>query len=221
MRPTPGSINIPVAKFPSTPQPKNVDAQKVAGDFVESLNAALKSNNYKALSDLFVEDGYWRDHLALTWGFRTVQSPSKIHDFLKTSATSKDGFRLKSISLDTSTPVRTPSFQSLDGGAGKAFCVGLFFQLATSIGAGRGLARLVFDGQHWKAFSLYTRLEELKGHEEHTYERRPRGVEHGGKPGRKNWAQRRVEEAELKGNQEPTVIIIGGCLIDDLFIRCS
>lgn len=51
-------------------------------------------------------------------------------------------------------------------------------------------------------------MRELKGHEETTYGRRPEGVAHGFNPGRKNWLERRVAEANFE-DSEPTVLILG------------
>ena len=210
MRSVPGSVNIPVAKFPPTSNKTDaaIDAQKVATAFVDAFNEGLKNKDFKAIAGLFVEDGFWRDHLALSWLFRTVHRPKAIQDYLQDCAGSRDGFRLKSISVDSSTPTRTPRAAPLDG-AGNVTGVLVIVGLDTAIGTGQGVARLVEDGGQWKIFTLYTRLLELKGHEEVINGRRPKGVEHGGKPGRKNWAQRRAEAADFNDGTEPAVLVVG------------
>lgn len=204
----PGSINIIPAKFPSaSPKPASSDPQEIATSVVNAFNKALQSKDYPALSQLFTDDGYWRDHLGLTWSFRTVQGPDNILSFLKTCAESKDGFRLKKIGVDTSSNVRKPQVIPIDG-KGEVQGVQFFFTLDTVLGTGLGLARLVEINGQWKIFTFYTRIHDLKGHEETVYEHRPRGVEHGGMPGRKNWAQRRAETAEFT-KDDPAVLIIG------------
>ncbi|KAF4463805.1 flavin-containing monooxygenase yucca10 [Fusarium albosuccineum] len=209
MRILPGSTNIPVAKFPSPSKvPSSSDPQQVASTLVNTVNDALQRNDYAALSRLFTEDGYWRDHLALSWEFRTAQGPSAIQEFLSRSAGSRDGFRLKKIAIDGSSAVREPKVLPMDG-AGDVLGVQFFITVDTAIGSGQGLARLVEQNGEWKIFSLYTRIQDLKGHEEGTYKHRPRGVEHGGKPGRKNWAERRAAAAEFEDGTEPPVLIIG------------
>ncbi|KAJ4317092.1 hypothetical protein N0V84_007545 [Fusarium piperis] len=209
MRTVPGSINIPVAKFPAPSKtPTSSDPQEVATVLVESINQAVQKHDYPALARLFTDDGYWRDHLALSWVFRTVQGPSAILEFLKTAAGSKDGFRLKSISIDTSSAVRSPKTIPIDGLA-TVFGVQLSFTIETALGTGQGLARAVEHNGEWKIFTLYTRLQEFKGYEEAINEHRPKGVEHGGKPGRKNWAQRRAAAANFEDGSEPAVLIIG------------
>lgn len=209
MRTVPGSINIPVAKFPAPSKtPASSDPQEVASALVENINQAVQKHDYPALARLFTDDGYWRDHLALSWVFRTVQGPSAILDFLKSAAGSKDGFRLKSISIDNSSAVRSPKTIPIDGLA-TVFGVQFFFKIETALGTGQGLARAVEHNGEWKIFTLYTRLQEFKGYEESINEHRPKGVEHGGKPGRKNWAQRRAAAANFEDGSEPAVLIIG------------
>ncbi|KAM6525778.1 hypothetical protein FALCPG4_011313 [Fusarium falciforme] len=209
MRTVPGSINIPVAKFPAPSKtPASSDPQEVAAALVENINQAVQKHDYPALARLFTDDGYWRDHLALSWVFRTVQGPSAILDFLKSAAGSKDGFRLKSISIDDSSAVRSPKTIPIDGLA-TVFGVQFFFTIETALGTGQGLARAVEHNGEWKIFTLYTRLQEFKGYEESINEHRPKGVEHGGKPGRKNWAQRRAAAANFEDGSEPAVLIIG------------
>ena len=51
-------------------------------------------------------------------------------------------------------------------------------------------------------------LESLTGHEERVGAARPLGVQHGGMPGRKNWLDRRKDEAEYTDG-DPDVLIIG------------
>jgi hypothetical protein len=93
----PGSTNIIPAKFPSASPKAPTDPLEIATNVVNAFNKALQSKDYPALSQLFTNDGFWRDHLALTWSFRTVQGPDNILSFLKTCAGSKDGFRLSRI----------------------------------------------------------------------------------------------------------------------------
>ncbi|KAF4978552.1 hypothetical protein FZEAL_5085 [Fusarium zealandicum] len=209
MRTVPGSVNIHVAKFPpSSKLAASSSAHDVASALVDTVNTCLQKNDYAALSRQFTQEGYWRDHLALSWAFRTVQGPSNILEFLTSCADSKDGFRLKKISIDTSSTVRAPNVVPIEGSA-EILGVKFFFLVETSIGSGQGLAHIVEDNGEWKIFTFYTRIDELKGGEEAINERRPRGVEHGGKPGRKNWAERRAQAADFEDGSEPAVLIIG------------
>ncbi|POR35968.1 Putative indole-3-pyruvate monooxygenase [Tolypocladium paradoxum] len=204
----PGSVNIPLAQFPPAAQVGAVEADKEAAAAVEALNHALSNADYQTASELFAKDGFWRDHLALSWEFRTVQSQDGILEFLQACAKSRDGFRLQRISLDTSTPSRQPAVVPIDGEA-KVHGIHAFFLFETVIGSGEGTMRLVLEHGKWRLFTLYTSLRELKGHQEGTFHRRPTGVEHGGKPGRKNWAERRRLESDFSDGAEPQVLIVG------------
>ena len=87
-------------------------------------------------------------------------------------------------------------------------CIFAFFQFETNLGRGRGIVSLTATdeaGAHWKAFTIYTCLQELKGYEERVRDRRPRGIEKGET---KNWLDKRQETENMEG-AEPSVIVIG------------
>lgn len=199
----PGSVNIPIAQLPRTCDPsENAAPADIAGRVIADLNKALADKNHQAVSRLFVENGYWRDHLGLSWEFHTFNSPQKISDFLAA------GIRLSSIEVDSSTAFRAPHFGPIDG-IGEAKGVEFFIKFTNDVGSGQGVARLAEEtsGQ-WKFYTLYTSLTELNGHAEYTRHRRPKGVEHGDDPNRKNWKEKRAAESNFEEN-EPQVFIIG------------
>ncbi|OAA66391.1 flavin-containing monooxygenase [Akanthomyces lecanii RCEF 1005] len=204
----PGTTNLPLATFPGAPATASLDALQTAQSFVDTVNAHLAKADTESLAALFLENGYWRDHLALTWEFRTVQSPGKIAPFLTEAASSQDGFRLQSVTLDTRTPSRTPVVAKIDA-EGKADVVQFFITFDTKIGFGAGTVRLVADGNGWKIYTLGTILQGLKDFEEPVYGRRPAGVSHGQHPGRKNWRERREAEENYTDGSEPLVVIVG------------
>lgn len=208
-RSAPGSTNIRPAEFPKSAAPSpDLDASHVAITVVNALNEALKKSDYGSASKLFVEQGFWRDHLALIWEFRTAQGSQEILDLLKTSSQSKDGFRLKQVTLDTSSELRAPRIAPVDG-EGQVSGIHFFINFETVVGSGKGMARLVNDNGSWKFFSIYTALQELSGHKEQINERRPNGVKHGEQTGRENWTQRREKESNYQNGTEPAVLIIG------------
>lgn len=209
MRSLPGSVNIPVAEFPSAVKaPAPIEPASVAAQLVQTFNQSLDAADFTSLSKLFVADGYWRDHLALSWQFRTVQTPSRIAEFLKTCGDSKDGFRLRKVAIDDSSDVRAPKTVPIDT-SGDVSGVQFFVNLETTLGTGVGLMRLVEDAGGWKIHTLYTRLEELRGYEQPLNARRAKGVEHGGKPGRENWSDRRKAATNFSNGREPAVVILG------------
>ncbi|GAB1216511.1 hypothetical protein ATERTT37_005727 [Aspergillus terreus] len=208
LRTVPGSVNIPPARLPAPSKGVKVDPDQVATDLVDVFNRALSERSYHKVASLFGDNGFWRDHLALSWQLRTVNGHEAIVKFLERCSESRDGMRLRKISVDRSSPVRAPKVCGLDG-AGEVQGIQFFFHAETVHGSGVGIARLAMQGETWKIFTFFTALQELNGHEELLGHRRPKGAEHGGHPDRKNWAEKRLDSAAYADNREPTVLIIG------------
>jgi hypothetical protein len=80
--------------------------------------------------------------------------------------------------------------------------------ITTTHGSGRGVIRFVRDDESWSIWTLFTTLERIAGHEDLVGSRRTHGVQHGAKPDRKNWLDRRVEEANFQQGK-PQVLIVG------------
>ncbi|KAH0592788.1 hypothetical protein MHUMG1_09433 [Metarhizium humberi] len=204
----PGTSNIPPTQFPAPEAVGDVDPLAEAENIIRLLNDSFGDATFQATQNLFAKQGYWRDHLILSWNFRTVQGPAQIGEFLRECAQSKDGFRLKHITIDKQGPVRQPSVSPLDG-EGKVSGITAFLSIETVLGAGEGFIRLAQEGGKWKIFTIYTSLRSLKGHSENTFSRRPRGVNHGEQPGRRNWADNRASAVAYDDGSEPAVLIIG------------
>ncbi|KAI5461960.1 hypothetical protein BGZ63DRAFT_354986 [Mariannaea sp. PMI_226] len=209
MRSVPGSINIKAVEFPKSPKATALDPEAPAAHVVQLFNQALDEKDNSALAALFTEDGLWRDHLALSWSFRTAQGHKAIQDFLHDLASTGEALRLQSIALDNTAPTRKATNSFLDASQ-EVHCLQFFFTLKTTIGSGQGVARLIEAGPgDWKIYTLYTSLQQLDGHEENVFQNRPRGVQHGGNPGRKNWSDRRRAEKSFEDGYEPEVLILG------------
>ena len=139
----PGSTNIPVAQWPESIKDEAIDAHSVAKEVVEKLNEVIFKQNTNGVGDLFVENGYWRDHLALSWDFRTLKGRDKVVSFLQ------DNLCLTKVELDTSSDWRSPHIVAFDG-AGTVKGIQFYTHFTTKVGAGRGVGRLVQDGGQWK-----------------------------------------------------------------------
>ncbi|KAL8701703.1 MAG: hypothetical protein Q9201_004766 [Fulgogasparrea decipioides] len=205
----PGSHMLAHVKFPEAPlKPlETTDAQHVATQWVQGFNNLINGRS-TTVNELFLSESYWRDLLCTTWNFHTFQGLSRISSVLKGRDSQR---RLKELSIDATKDATKPAVSQIDF-TGNLKGVRAFLTVETDIGRGRGLVKLVRDardGEKWKAFTLFTTLEELKGHEETVYARRPSGVDHGAHPGRLNWQERRNAEANCEGPFEPTVLIIG------------
>ncbi|KAH1963099.1 hypothetical protein KXV90_002904 [Aspergillus fumigatus] len=197
----PGSVNVPVGKFPQTASSTSVDAAKLASEAIDQLNSALKQKNYKAVSDLFLEDAYWRDHLGLSWDYRTIKGRENIASFLEHST------RLVQVEIDQSSPFRAPHVGPIDA-FGDVTGVEFFTTFANDVGNGRGVVRMAEKDGVWKIFTIFTTLQELKGHEEAVNASRPLGVQHGAQVGRRNWQDRRTSDFEFE-EKTPVVLVVG------------
>lgn len=197
----PGSVDIPLATFPSSATSTPADPSKIVDELVSTFNQALSKKDYSSVASLFLENGYWRDHLAVSWDLHTLKSPEKIEKFLK------QGCRLTKITVDSSSTIRAPQVGSIDG-LGNVMGIIFFLTFETDIGAGRGIARLAETSSGWKFYTLFTSLEELQGHEEPVNQRRTKGAAHGGDPNRKNWLEHRTSATSFE-DRDPAVLIVG------------
>jgi putative flavoprotein involved in K+ transport len=159
--------------------------------WLSRFDEALTRGDAAAASELFLEDSYWRDLVALTWNLKTVEGPGGVRDMLEHTL----GHARPGGWATTEEPTE-------DDGVIAAW-------IAFETGAGRGSGHLRL--KKGKAWTLLTTLEELKGHEEPLRHGRPKGVRHGADPDRETWLEARRREAEELGFEtQPDVLIIGG-----------
>ncbi|KAL9613884.1 MAG: hypothetical protein Q9167_001621 [Letrouitia subvulpina] len=204
---SPGSQLVEQISIPKPVELSHPDAEEIAAKWTSLFNDSIKGVKMN-WSSIFLDESYWRDMLCLTWDFHTLLGPKKI-SFLCNAQ--KHALRIKSLSLDKSSSVTAPSILPVDF-KGEVLGVCSFLTVETEAGRGRGLVKLLpdpKDSNRWKAFSLLTSLQELKGYEELVNTRRVTGVEHGAHYGRMNWQERRIKEENFEGDLEPTVLIVG------------
>ena len=160
--------------------------------WLAKFEGALSQHDEGTLRELFHTDSHWRDVLACGWRIRTVSGIESILRELKR-------FDARAFRID---PARTAPRHATRAGEK---CVEAIFRFETQAGIGAGVLRLKDE----KAWTLLTALDELKGHEENTGARRPRGWTYSREFGGPNWLDRRKEKAEFKDG-EPTVLVVGG-----------
>lgn len=191
--------------------PDSDESSGICSDWIDSVNDLFKTGREDFdLSEAFIEGACWRDLLCLTWDFHTLQGRNNIKDSLKEFVAS--GRKIK-FELDDSADYKQPAFLPLDFD-GHKHCIQAWFTFETDIGRGRGIVKLVGEkDERFRAFTIFTTLEELKGHEEMTKNRRPAGVKDGQDHGPANWKDKRVAEQNFEDGREPTVLILGNlCL---------
>lgn len=188
-----------------------VDPLAVAQQWLSNLEAALSSPSITSeqVENLFHPDSYWRDHIALQWDFRTIYSATKITSFLQEF---QPGAQLSKLSLQADGKY-VPHISTPENGAPGIDFVASMFHFETKVGKGSGILRLTLNeaGNQWKAYAVYTSLQELKGVEEPLGPKRVYGtldsMPNGSAGG--TWKERREKALKLEGGQQPTVLIVG------------
>jgi hypothetical protein len=174
----------------------NLDVQAVVNDWFAKFAKAVGLKDVPAIVDLFLNGGYWRDMLALTWDFRTFEGKNAVSKFLQDQLgvfnPQQDTFSLQRDLVEFQQPYPDIAW------------IQAFFNFDTNVGHASGVFRLVPlpDGA-WKAHVVYTNLEDLKGFPERTGSLRNYEPNHG------KWGAKREREREFL-DEEPTVVVVGG-----------
>jgi hypothetical protein len=169
----------------------------VAG-WLARFEAALSASDVPGLRGLFQVDCHWRDVLALTWRIETLSGRDAVVDGLH-AARKASGFAVD--------PGRTPPRLVTRAGSETVEAI---FRFETAEGRGDGIVRLTEDEDGaWKAWTLLTALEELKGHEEQVGRARPHGESYSRDFRGPNWFDLRKQAAAYE-DRDPTVLVVGG-----------
>ena len=166
-------------------------ASERATAWLNEFDAALKSGNADAVTALFDDDCYWRDLVSFTWNIITMEGKAQIADMLRA----------------TLERVKPSNWKLAEDATGDEAMTEAWITFETLVARGKGQLRL----KNGKCWTLLTTMVELKGHEEKKGTERVKGVEHGAKKNRENWAEMREREAkELGYKKQPYCVIIGG-----------
>jgi putative flavoprotein involved in K+ transport len=166
--------------------------------WLRSFERALKTLDRQSLAQLFADECHWRDMLAFTWTLSQYEGKAKIIDKLTGTqpAIKAEDFAVSR----TRTPPRRVSRAGVE-------VIEAIFEFETAVGRGEGLLRLPVT-QPDVAWVLLTSLDELKGHEEPIYARRPSGENYSKGFGGENWSDIRKREQAYE-DREPAVLVVG------------
>jgi cation diffusion facilitator CzcD-associated flavoprotein CzcO len=179
------------------------DVNTVFTAWLAEFGGALEAGDPERAAACFVEDGWWRDILSLTWGHRTFHGPAEISAALATTVPA-----LKPRGLTQAVGRSCPRLVKRSGKR----VVEAFFQFGTAVGVGHGFARILLDDEGPRgprAWIVLTTLHELTGFEERIGEHRPTGVEWSQNFTGDNWADRRRKDAAYT-DRDPEVLVVGG-----------
>jgi putative flavoprotein involved in K+ transport len=159
--------------------------------WVARFQAALASPGTADWSEVFAEECYWRDLVALTWNIITLEGREAIAAMVREQAPQ---LAPTAFSLDAPTLPMTDDAQG-------------WFTFRTRDARCRGHVQL----QDGRARVLMTAMVALVDHEELGGPRRPDGIEHRAEKRRRTWLdQRQATARELGHSVQPYCLIVGG-----------
>jgi Pyridine nucleotide-disulphide oxidoreductase len=175
----------------------------IAENWLTQFERALAAPSRARHKTLFHADSHWRDVLALTWQIKTVSGADAILRELGTHAgrARPTGFRLD--------PHRTAPRNVRRAGTDAIEAI-LSFETAQGRGSGvLWLSPDAQDGNAFRAWTLLTALDEIKGHEERLGSARPQGKAYSRDFRGPNWLDLRKAAAEY-ADREPAALVVGG-----------
>jgi len=167
--------------------------------WLSGFAAAIQAPSPDEVTATLTAECYWRDLLALTWDLGTYHGTAPIRALLDqhlAGAAVSDVVR-----VDEYGPRLV---EGADGGVIEGF-----FTFQTPTAWCRGVAKLVEAEGEWRAASVMTGMEDVKGHERALGTRRPVGPRHApyANSGR-NWKDVRAGEVAFE-DREPAVVVLG------------
>jgi len=189
--------------MPATPMSTPMTDAALASHWLADFERAAVARDEAGLTALFQPECHWRDALALTWRLDTLSGAARIVPALARAlenAGARD-FRVH--------PGRTPPRRVRRAGVDTIEAI---FSFETGQGRGSGVLRLVSATSGvdaWRAWTLFTALDELKGFEEGTGAARPSGEAYSRDFHGPNWRDLRDAERAY-ADRDPVVLVVGG-----------
>ncbi|KAJ5578243.1 uncharacterized protein N7459_007207 [Penicillium hispanicum] len=197
--------NPHIIQLPSTPTSSPSDPRAIIQQWFTALEAQLSRPGTLNLKDLFHSESWWRDMLALDWDVCTAHTVAEIQHLLRRRQRQA---QISNFRVQDEGQFRPHWEQVVDG---LSWVSSMFF-FETAIGTGTGMVRLTqAEGDaRWKAYAVYTSLQELDGAEEPLGKRRPEGTTESMPGGLASgtWIERRERQKEFL-DAEPTVLVVG------------
>ena len=146
---------LPTLERLGVDEPTVTSAAEVATAWFEAFSGAIASSDVTGILDLFLDGGFWKDALALTWDFRTIEGKEGIKKLLdhRLVPTGLIDLRL------SHEPPQVPELQKMFP---DLVLLRLCFEFGTKVGKGTGVIYLVpVPDSKWKAYTIYTCLHSL------------------------------------------------------------
>ena len=173
--------------------------EATARNWIAEFDAALASGSAARIAALFAADCHWRDILAFSWDFSTCSGAGEI------AARMAPGLARVHPRGAVLHPQRSAPRRISRVGVET---IEAFVQFETDIGPCEGVVRLVNENGQPRAWTLMTRLAEIRGHEDPANGSRWQDVDWKRNFGGENWLDRR-KKAMAYADRDPAVLVIG------------
>ncbi|HYF07678.1 MAG TPA: NAD(P)/FAD-dependent oxidoreductase, partial [Acetobacteraceae bacterium] len=177
----------------------SASAEAASRDWLDRFASALESADPARLAALFAAECHWRDILAFTWDLRTCSGADAIAERLAPLVARTQP---RDVALARQrTPPRRVSRAGTEA-------IEAIFSFETAAGPCTGVVRLVNESGAPRAWTLMTRLEEIRGHEDPANGRRWQDMDWKRNFGGENWLDRRKRALAYDG-RDPAVLVVG------------
>ncbi|KAK1525658.1 flavin-containing monooxygenase [Colletotrichum costaricense] len=143
---------IPALTLQEGVKKDEVDAERISSEWLSKLEKRFAEKSFSDISDLFIDDCWWRDIVGLSWDFTCKQGQDNIKKYL---ASANHGLsELQTNKLGGLKPL----LLDFDG----MVWIQTGFTFRTPHGEGKGLLKLGNTSKdEWKAWTVFTQLEKL------------------------------------------------------------
>lgn len=155
--PSPPQAVIPNLSLQAGTDRAAIKPNEIINSWLSAFETAIESGDSEATGKLFLEEGWWRDILALKWQTRAFHA-EQLGDAIKDAQAAKLA-NLKAVTTGVLTPVVNDM--------GPFTLVESAITFETRVGTGTGYLRLANSAAgEWKAWIIMTNLKEIRGQEE-------------------------------------------------------
>ena len=146
----------------------SIDPRSITKTWLDKLQQKISQNQLRDVSELFIDECWWRDIVALSWNITTKCGRNEISQYLQSQA-AKSGFGQFNV-------VDQGALQPRLSDRGGLIWIESGFTFENKAGTGRGIVRLANVGpSQWKAWIVHTNLDELKGFPEQSPQEKSNG----------------------------------------------
>ena len=196
-------VSVPVG---STPSEQNLPLNSIAECWLAQLEVVFSDGCSSGLSAILHPDSWWRDMLIFDWDFHSVRGLLKIQEYILRHRSRVKIANIRLMTEGSTAPV-------LESPQRETTWIRAIFTFDCHCGSGSGIVYLTHNESQemWKAFAVYTALQDIRGLEFRTGPNRPEGttcsMSKGTGQGTCNGYRQRVNGFQ---EEEPRVMVVGG-----------